>query len=125
MAAVEHPPRHLQAAEISVLKKVLSVQFPGAEQLRQQLPQTRVVGRWGSDSPSVDLEVVEPFPRAEVSDGVIPAIGAVKDSSGELVGELLLWVSDGCLSALEYSWYTDEAPVVLPGPHDVTVAVEQ
>lgn len=123
MAPVEHPPRHLQAAESDVLHKLLSVQFPAAEQLRQQLPQTRVVGRWGSDSPSVDLEVVEPFSRAEISDGVIPATGAVKDSSGELIGELLLWVSEGSLSALEYSWYTDEAPVVLPDPHDVTVAV--
>ncbi|MER7875131.1 hypothetical protein ABTY63_16455 [Streptomyces solisilvae] len=56
----------------------------------------------------MDLEVVEPFSRAEISDGVIPATGAVKDSSGELIGELLLWVSEGSL---------------LPDPHDVTVAV--
>ncbi len=55
---------------------------------------------------------------------MIPATGAVKDSSGELVGELLLWVSDGSLSALEYSWYTDEAPTALPDPGDVTVAVQ-
>lgn len=123
MAAVEHSPRHLEATESGVLNKVLSVQFPGVEELRQQLPQTRVVGRWGIDSPSVDLEVVEPFRRAEISDGVIPAIGLVKDSSGELVGELLLWVSDGSLSALEYSWFTDEAPVALPDPCNVTVAV--
>ncbi|CAM5541284.1 hypothetical protein SANTM175S_00786 [Streptomyces antimycoticus] len=37
----------------------------------------------------------------------------------------LLWVSDGSLSALEYSWYTDEAPVGLPDPLHVTVAVER
>lgn len=67
---------------------------------------------------------MEPFSRAEISDGVIPGTGTVKDSSGELVGELLLWVSDGMLSALEYSWYTDEAPTALPDPHDVTVALQ-
>ncbi|MGW4081196.1 hypothetical protein ACWELB_48400 [Streptomyces asiaticus] len=122
---VEYPLRYLQAAESDLLNKLLSARFPGAEQLRRQVPQTRVVGRWGIDSPSVDLKVLEPFPPAEVSDGVIPATGAVKDSSGELVGELLLWVSDGRLSALECSWYTDEAPTALPDPGDVTVAVEQ
>ncbi|WP_206311716.1 hypothetical protein [Streptomyces sp. DASNCL29] len=56
---------------------------------------------------------------------MVPATGAVKNSSGELVGELLLWVSGGRLSALECSWYTDEAPTALPDPGDVTVAVEQ
>ncbi|MBW8092598.1 hypothetical protein IGW14_32665 [Streptomyces hygroscopicus subsp. hygroscopicus] len=121
----ERLPRHLRAAESGVLNKLLAVQFPGARQLRQQVPQARVVGRWGSDSPSVDLEVMEPFPRAGIPDGVVPVTGAVKDSSGELDGELLLWVSDGTLSALEYSWYTDEAPVELPDPRGVTVAVQR
>ncbi|WP_413101168.1 hypothetical protein [Streptomyces sp. Inha503] len=72
----------------------------------------------------MDFKVLDPFLPAEIPNGVIPATGVVKDSSGELVGELLLWVSDGRLSALEYSWYTDEAPTALPDPHDVTVAVQ-
>ncbi|MEV5774363.1 hypothetical protein AB0L49_24400 [Streptomyces antimycoticus] len=73
----------------------------------------------------MDLKVLEPFPRAEISDGVVPVTGTVKAPSGELLGELLLWVSDGSLSALEYSWYSDEAPVGLPDPLNVTVAVER
>lgn len=124
MMSTGDAPRLLRDAEADVLNKILSARFLGAEQLRQQIPQTRVVGHWGSCSPSVDLEVLPPFPKSRIPDGVIPATGVVKDFSGELVGELLVWVSDGSLSALEYSWYTDEAPVELPDPGSVTVTVQ-
>ncbi|MET8765910.1 hypothetical protein [Streptomyces sp. NPDC004658] len=76
-----------------------------AQELRNQLAQTRVTRPWGSESPSADLE-----------NGIIPATGTVTDDSGGLFGELLVWVSDGRLSALEFSWYGDTAPTELPDP---------
>ncbi|MYQ49565.1 hypothetical protein GTW40_31870 [Streptomyces sp. SID4985] len=106
-----------------ILVKLLSAEFPGAQALRNQLAQTRVTRPWGSDSPSLDLDVPPGVPEAAIEDGVIPATGTVTDDSGELFGELLVWVSDGRLSALEFSWYGDTAPTELPDPGLVTVTV--
>ncbi|MFH9677028.1 hypothetical protein ACH4L5_32765 [Streptomyces sp. NPDC017405] len=109
--------------EQRVLVKLLSVEFPGAQELRNQLAQTRVTRPWGSESPSVELDVPPGVPEAAIEDGIIPATGTVTDDSGELFGELLVWVSDGRLSALEFSWYGDTAPTELPDPGLVTVTV--
>lgn len=38
----------------------------------------------------------------------------VRDATGEQIGELLLWVEDVRLSAIEYVWFTDEPPSGLP-----------
>ncbi|SFY51730.1 hypothetical protein [Streptomyces sp. F-1] len=115
--------RPLFPLEQRVLVKLLSAEFPGAQELRCQLTQTRATRPWGSESPSIDLDVPPGVPEAAIEDGIIPAIGTVTDDSGELFGELLVWVSDGRLSALEFSWYGDTAPMELPDPGLVTVAV--
>ncbi|MGV4985236.1 hypothetical protein ACVB8X_21765 [Streptomyces sp. NRAIS4] len=52
----------------------------------------------------MDLTVPSWIPAAPVADGPLPAVGTVRDASGELVGELLVWVGGGRLSALECSW---------------------
>jgi hypothetical protein len=117
--------RPLSLLEQHILAKLLSPEFPGAQKLRNQLAEARVTGHWGADSPSIDLEVPAGTPEARIGDGLIPATGTVTDNSGELVGELLLWVSGGRLSALEFSWYCDAAPTELPDPNLVTVRVEQ
>ncbi|WP_199272616.1 hypothetical protein [Streptomyces broussonetiae] len=64
------------------------------------------------------------IPAAQIEDGIIPATGTVTDDSGQLFGELLVWVSGGRLSALEFSWYGDTAPTELPDPGLVTVTVQ-
>jgi hypothetical protein len=115
--------RPLAPLEQRVLAKLLSAEFAGAQELRNQLAQTRIARPWGSESPSVDLDVPPGVPEAAIEDGIIPATGTVTDDSGELFGELLVWVSDGRLSALEFSWYGDTAPTELPDPHLVTVTV--
>ncbi|MEV6803072.1 hypothetical protein [Streptomyces sp. NPDC051132] len=115
--------RPLSSVEQRILVTLLSAEFPGAQELRNQLAQTRVTRPWGSESPSVDLDVPPGVPEAAIEDGIIPATGTVTDDSGELFGELLVWVSEGRLSALEFSWYGDTAPTELPDPGLVTVTV--
>ncbi|MER5522773.1 hypothetical protein ACWC2M_16775 [Streptomyces sp. NPDC001761] len=115
--------RPLSPLEQRILVKLLSAEFPGAQELRSQLPQTRVTRPWGSESSSVDLDVPLGVPEAAIEDGIIPATGTVTDDSGELFGELLVWVGAGRLSALEFSWYGDTAPTELPDPGLVTVTV--
>ncbi|MFI2761476.1 hypothetical protein ACH5A3_21785 [Streptomyces echinatus] len=116
--------RPLSLLERHVVAKLLASEFPGAKELRSQLAAARVIGHWGAESPSVDLEVPADVPEARIADGIIPATGTVTDGSGELVGELLVWVSDGKLSALEFSWYGDAAPTELPDPGLVAVRAE-
>lgn len=116
--------RPLSPLEQRVLAKLLSAEFPGAQELRNQLAHTRVTRPWGSESPSVDLDVPPGVPEARIDDGIVPATGTVMDVAGELFGELLLWVSGGRLSALEFSWYGDTAPTELPDPDLVTVSVQ-
>lgn len=115
--------RPLSPLEQRVLAELLSEDFSGVHELRNQLAEARVTGHWGSESPSVDLEVPSRVPEARIKDGIIPASGTVTDSSGRLFGELLVWVSGGRLSALEFSWYGDTAPTELPDPQLVTVTV--
>ncbi|MEV8071010.1 hypothetical protein AB0P32_33710 [Streptomyces sp. NPDC085995] len=118
----DHPSsRLLSPLELKIFGKLLGSEFPGAAELRNQLPKARVKGHWGADSPSIDVEVPDSVPAAPIGDGVLPAAGTVVDSSGDLFGELLIWVSDGRLSALEFTWYGDTPPTELPDPGSVTV----
>jgi hypothetical protein len=117
MAPVSIPPRVLTRPERDVLDFMLSRDFPGAEQLRAQVPSARVIAVWVEGLPSVDLEVPATVDRAPVADGPIPNGSEVRDDAGEYVGEVIVWATDGYLSAIEYAWVTDDPPTSLP---DVT-----
>jgi hypothetical protein len=75
----------------------------------------RVVKSWEpAGSPSIDIAVPESAPRAHIPDGPVPVAAHVIDGEGSYLGELLVWVAGGRVSALEYSWVTDEPPDKLP-----------
>ncbi|MEV6070630.1 hypothetical protein AB0L82_29140 [Nocardia sp. NPDC052001] len=99
-----------------MLSKILSGDFDGAAELRAQLPVSRVVATWGIGSPSVDLETSSDVAAADVVDGLLPVGAEVRDESGVYVGEILIWVTGGYLSAIEFTWVTDCRPKVLPEP---------
>jgi hypothetical protein len=117
MAPVSIPHRALTRAERDVLDFMLSRDFPGAEELRSQVPVARVVAVWVEGLPSVDLAVPTTVDRAPVPDGPIRNGSEVRDEAGEYVGEVIVWATDGYLSAIEYAWVTDAPPTSLP---DVT-----
>ena len=107
--------RPLSQEELAVMRHILSVPFPGAGELRQQLSAAKVAGNWApAGSPSVDIFVAVDKLPAQVPDGPVPVAAQVIDEQGEYLGELLLWVTGGRLSGLEYSWVTDEPPGQLP-----------
>lgn len=54
-----------------------------------------------------------------IPDGPLPARAGAYDHDGTPLGELLVWMSSGYLSAIEYAWYTDAAPAELPAPSDL------
>src|SRR5215471_17166134 len=107
--------RPLSQAELAVLRYIVSAPFPGAAELRRQLEAAKVVRNWEpAGSPSVDIVVPADSPPAALPDGPAPVAAQVIDADGEYLGELLVWITGGRLSALEYSWVTDEPPDRLP-----------
>ncbi|MET7383197.1 hypothetical protein ABZT08_31105 [Streptomyces sp. NPDC005526] len=113
-------PRPLTTRERAVAELILGLDFSGATELRAQLDFVRVVARWGAESASVDLETPPCAPRSPVPDGIVPVDTTVVDASGQLFGEIILWVTDGRLSAIEYAWYGDEPPNSLPSTDRVS-----
>ncbi len=62
----------------------------------------------------IELSVPPSCDRAALTDGPLPVRAVALDGQGGFIGEVLVWVTDGYLSAIEYAWYTDEAPTELP-----------
>lgn len=114
--------RPLTPLERSIVRKLLSIDFPGAPELRAQLDHTQVVATWGVGSPSIYLHVAEEAPVAAVADGELPVAGEVADAQGGVTGFITLWAEAGLLYALEYAWHTDNRPAMLPDPAAVSVS---
>jgi hypothetical protein len=114
LVAVEEAGRSLREHEEAVLTLLLSVEFAGAKELRDQLPDVKVVGHWTATSPSINLRTSQTASRAPLTDGPIPVRAINLGRGEEPMGELLVWVEAGHLSALEYAWVTDDMPVALP-----------
>lgn len=57
---------------------------------------------------------------AALPDGPFPARAFVSVGA-DYRGEVLLWVTDGRISALEFAWVSDDPPTRWPRPEDVEV----
>jgi hypothetical protein len=117
-------PRSLSAGEGAVVELILANEFHGAAELRAQFDLVRVVAEWGVDSVSGDLLVLKSASRSPVGSGVVPVDATVVDEFGSPFGEILLWVTDGYLSAIEYAWYGDESPTAFPDVALITTDVQ-
>ncbi|MFC4045153.1 hypothetical protein ACFO1B_42645 [Dactylosporangium siamense] len=91
-------------------------------ELRRQLAAAQVSNTWPpSGSPSIDLYVPSAVPAAPLDDGALPMNAYVYDADQNYLGELIVWISDGRLSAIEYAWVTDHMPNSLPAAELVRV----
>lgn len=108
-------PRPLNGHEAAVLRHILSAEFEGAPELRTQVSLMEVVAVWGLGSVSVDFRLRErtASPSAQRA-GRLPVHAEVMNEAGQYVGELLVWLHEGVLAALEYAWVTDDMPTALP-----------
>lgn len=109
-------PRGLTQIEHAVVDKLLSVAFPGSEQLRAQLPHTVVTGGCGCGCATISLQVdtSAATPVPVVCSAPVSADISVGDHSAGIV----LLVADGYLSYLEV--YSVGEPVrVLPPPEEI------
>ncbi len=103
-------PRTLSDAEAAVLDLVLSEDFEGVAELRDQAGTATVVGRCDCGCPSVDLAVGTEGPRSPFAGTVLPAEGRIEPVGVEPPGEVLVFAMDGWLSYLEYVFYGDTPP---------------
>ncbi|MET7800055.1 hypothetical protein [Streptomyces decoyicus] len=124
MPSLPVTPRPLNASERAVLEHILTADFAGASALRSQLDRTEVIAAWAPASVSVDLRVREPARHAALASRLVPVDAHVHDRSGAHTGELLVWLDAGAtLSALEFTWTTDEMPTCLPSTDHVRLTV--
>ncbi|MEQ4210322.1 hypothetical protein [Actinopolymorpha sp. B9G3] len=113
--------RALTDDERAVMERMLSVDVPGARELRSQLGRVEVVSRWAEGSISVNLELVGDAAPAAVPDGPLPVDAWAYDEFGAPIGTVLVWVRNGRLSALEFGWVTDEPPTTWPAVERIRV----
>jgi hypothetical protein len=58
----------------------------------------------------LDHRVTGPTSASPFTDGPIPLTVMVLGSADATIGELLIWVNNGYLSALEFAWWSDDPP---------------
>jgi hypothetical protein len=105
-----------------ILRLLATEVFDGVDLLRQQVPEAFATRQWIEGLPSIDLTVGETVPAAP-GRVMSPIHRLVQDDSGTEIGFILLWIDSGRLSALEYAWFTDDAPTELP-PDEWILTVE-
>jgi hypothetical protein len=79
--------------------------------LRAQIASLRVVG---GVSTLFELAPVGDVPLADLPDGPLPIQAYVCDKNGSEAGEMIVWISSGILSGLEYAWFTETPPEGMP-----------
>jgi hypothetical protein len=112
--------RPLTEREREILEMLLSVEAPGIETLRAQVPHASAA-RWACGCASFDLRVDRRgAPRSSITNS--PAIEAETTERDDYrrTSDLLLWVDDGWLSGVEIVDYVDqhgdESPDEIPSP---------
>ncbi len=120
MSTREHGGRKLSLREEAALLWVLS-EFADsdsgiAESLHAQVTVAQVVG--GAPT-MLDLSVPAGVRRVSLPDGPLPVRAIGVDEAGRPTSEVMVWIADGCLSALEHAWYTDDPPGDFPRPREL------
>ena len=110
--------RPLSADERRLLAAWLATEFPGAAELRAQLPAVTASRGCSCGCGTITRHVPSGAP-ASPAESPVPVEGTVYDGTGTAVGGLLLFVHDGLLSELEV-YPLDDAPLALPPPERVT-----
>lgn len=115
--------RVLRPKEKAILNLALSHEpSPGAAALRPQVDLAIVT----SGQPTfLDLEVPRELQPADVPDGPLRVRMFVRDpDTATYQGEILVWVANGYLSAVEYAWFSEGPPSELPPPERLIVVAQ-
>jgi hypothetical protein len=117
-------PRLLKPEESAVIRVLLDhADFDGRDELLEQVPAARVVGRCGCGCATVEL-AVDKAPADDAVSYPIPNQATVLDEDGNLIGGVLLFVKDGRLAELVVYSFEDEPIRVFPGADRLRLEVE-
>ena len=120
MSAQTQSARTLSLKEHGVLLWVLC-EFGESESVAALHGQSNVVSVVGGLPTMLELSVPAGTRRAQLPDGPLPVRAIVNDEAGGPIGEVLVWISEGYLSTIEYAWYTDDPPIGFPCPRMLRV----
>jgi len=106
--------RPLSDRERAVAQRILdATRTSDVDRLKNQLSVATVEA--ASNPTFLDLTIPRTVPHAKIEDGPLSVQALIRGTDAQQVeGEIILWVQDGYLSALELAWYTDEPPVEWP-----------
>ncbi|MGA5540629.1 hypothetical protein ACPCIR_02140 [Mycobacterium sp. NPDC051198] len=110
--------RAITPAEIAVVEAILSGSglADGARlAVNINRAQVSVETGWILDIVNPDNDV-----RIDIPDGPFPVRAFVPDSVNYR-GEVIIWITDGRISGLEYAWITDEPPTRRPHPDELQI----
>ena len=117
---MREPFRPLRGREREILDLLLSIDVPGIAELRSQARYASAA-RWDCGCASFDVEVDrQRAPRSSVTTSAAIEATTVERQDYRMTFDLLLWVNDGRLSAVEIVDYVDqhgdESPEEIPPP---------
>jgi hypothetical protein len=98
---------------------LIASEFEGRPELLDQVEHLRV---GGGSATWVDLAVDRGTDPSSFSGDRVPGVCWAYGPSGDPIGTLVLWTSDGYLTSLELGWVTDDRPTELPDPAQVRTA---
>ena len=104
--------RELTEVERGALDAMLSLEFEGVAELREQAKSVRAWRSCECGCGSIGLDVDPSVPRSSVESGVAPVDGAFGDGSAD-TGGLILFLRDGRMSELEV-WSVGDDPAPMP-----------
>ena len=104
--------RELTEVERDVLDAMLSLEFDGVAELREQAQTAQAWRSCECGCGSIGLTVDPTAPRSSVESGVVPVDAAFNDGCGD-AGGLILFVRDGRLYELEV-WCVGDDPAPMP-----------
>lgn len=108
--------RPISADEVVVIRTiVVRAKIRGSHVLLDQLDSAMV-----SHSAEWVLNVVAAGGSSELPNGPYPARAFITSSAG-YHGEVIVWITDGLLSGLEFAWIGDEPPRRWPRPEEIDV----
>lgn len=112
----------ISPAEVAMVHAIISEsRIPEGRPLLNDLPGAVVLRGtvWIFDLRTSNSAAGAPLPN-----GPFPARAFVQTLT-DYRGEILLWITDGHLSALEYAWVTDDPPTRWPRPDEMEIIAQE
>lgn len=107
--------------ERALIEKLVSIEFPGSEELSEQLKNASITWRISKGAPALLIAVPDDTPLAPVKRR-IPIEAEAKDEDGRTL-HLLLHVVDGRMNEVEVFREDGERVRRLPRPQDLRVVL--